>query len=49
MKKKTKTMQKAPKHAKMAEKTRKTIFFLTIYLIFTKFIVTLPKNFRNSR
>ena len=45
MKRKTKTVQKPSKYVKMAEKRKKTIFFLTINLIFTKIIVTLPKNF----
>jgi hypothetical protein len=38
-------MQKRPKPAKMAEKRKKTSFFLQNYWIFTKFIVTLPQIF----
>ena len=45
MKKETKTMQKHLKDAKMAEKRRKSLFFFEKCLIFTKIIVTLPKNF----
>ena len=45
MKERTKSMQKRPKPAKMAEKRKKTSFFLQNYWIFTKFIVTLPQIF----
>ena len=41
----TKNMQKVWKYVKMAEKRKKTSFFLQNYWIFTKFIVTLPQIF----
>jgi hypothetical protein len=48
MNRETKTMQKDRKHAKMAEKSTKSVFFFEKYLIFTKIIVTLPKNFSET-
>ena len=42
-------MQKEPKPVKMAEKMQKIVFFLQIYLLFTKNVVTLPQIFRKSR
>ena len=48
MKEETKTMQKHIKHAKMAEKNKKSVFFFGKYLIFTKNVVSLPKIFGNA-